>query len=270
MELWELRKKPHLSASAIGDYVECGLLFKFGRVDKLPMEYKPDALEFGSVIHKVLEEYYREKMIGNLMSLKDIHKSFEELWTDAAEDRDDIQYKKGKDFKALLMDGKDLLTAWHNKLSDDGYRVLAIEEAFSFHLPGIPIPVIGGIDLVEEDDAGTIIVTDFKTSSKSYSVKDVDQNQQLTTYQMAIKSNGFSDREILLKFDCLIKTKAPKFESYYTTRSDLDERRFTKKIQVVWNGIQKGVFVPNDTSWKCGNCSYKKACDDWFKGKEVK
>lgn len=266
MELWELRKKPHLSASAIGDYVECGLLYKFGRVDKLPMEYKSDALEFGSVIHRVLEEYYREKMIGNHMSLKDIHKSFEEHWTDTAEDRDDIQYKKGKDFKALLMDGKDLLTAWHNKLSDDGYRVLAIEEAFSFSLPGIPIPVIGGIDLIEEDDAGTIIVTDFKTSSKSFSISEVDGNQQLTTYQMAIKSNGFSDREILLKLDCLIKTKTPKFEQYYTIRTPDDEQRMLKKIIQVWDGIKKGVFVPNDTSWKCNNCSYKNACDDWFKG----
>ena len=133
-------------------------------------------------------------MIGNLMSIKDIHKSFEEHWTDAAEDRDDIQYKKGKNFKALLMDGKDLLTAWHNKLSDEGYRVLAIEEAFSFTLPGIPIPVIGGIDLIEEDDAGTIIVTDFKTSGKAYSIGEVDGNQQLTTYQMAIKSNGIKSR----------------------------------------------------------------------------
>ena len=31
MSLTELRQKPHLSASSIGDYVECGLLYKFGR-----------------------------------------------------------------------------------------------------------------------------------------------------------------------------------------------------------------------------------------------
>ena len=40
MELQELRKAVHLSASAINDYLDCGLLFKFGRIDiraKLPV-----------------------------------------------------------------------------------------------------------------------------------------------------------------------------------------------------------------------------------------
>jgi putative RecB family exonuclease len=50
MELSELRKTPHLSASSIGEYVECGLLYKLGRVDRIPMEFKSDALEFGTVI----------------------------------------------------------------------------------------------------------------------------------------------------------------------------------------------------------------------------
>jgi putative RecB family exonuclease len=40
-------------------------------------------------------------------------------------------------------------------------------------------------------------------------------------YQIAAKQNGFADREILLRFDALIKTKTPKFEQYWTTRSCL-------------------------------------------------
>ena len=72
---------------------------------------------------------------------------------------------------------------------------------------GCPVPIIGAIDLVEEDIAGTIIVTDFKTSGRAYSNDEVDRNFQLTLYQMAVKANGFSDAEILLRFDCLIKTK---------------------------------------------------------------
>ena len=63
------------------------------------------------------------------------------------------------------------------------------------------------------------------------------------------------DREILLRFDTLIKTKTPKFEQYWTTRSKLDERRLIKKAAQVWNGITKGVFVANDTSWKCKGCA---------------
>ena len=99
--------------------------------------------------------------------LKDIHDLWETSWKMRAEDKTDITYTKGNDFKSLLMIGIDLLTVWYNKLSGDNYNIIAIEEAFSFYLPGIEIPFIGGIDLIEEDDAGTIIVTDHKTSAQS-------------------------------------------------------------------------------------------------------
>jgi len=206
-------------------------------------------------------------MIGEKLLLKDVHEIFEKTWKNRAEDRTDIQFNKGHDFKSILMMGKDLLSVWYQKLPDDNYNIIGIEEAFSFCLPGISIPFIGAMDLIEEDNAGTIIVTDHKTSGKAYSIADVDQNQQLTLYKMALKSMGYVDREILLKFDTLIKTKNPRFEQYWTTRSELDEHRLVRKAIQVWEGIQKGVFIPNDTSWKCKNCSYKVACDSWFSEK---
>ena len=46
MDLYTLRQQPHLSISGILEYVECGLLYRFGRIDKLPMEFKSDNLEF--------------------------------------------------------------------------------------------------------------------------------------------------------------------------------------------------------------------------------
>ncbi len=264
MKLSELRKTPHLSASSVGEYVECGLLYKLGRIDRIPMEFKADALEFGTVIHIVLGEFYEAKMVGDKITLRDVHLSFQNHWHRVAEKRTDIKYAEGKDFNTILMEGTDLLTTWYNKLPSDNFKIIGIEEAFSFNLPDLPIPIIGAMDLIEEDDAGTVIITDFKTSSKAYSVNEVDQNQQMTTYQLGAKANGYADREILLRLDCLIKTQKPKFEQYYTTRSEIDEIRLIRKIHKVWSGISQGVFVPNDTSWKCKNCGYKPACDEWF------
>ena len=232
------------------------------------MEFKADAMIFGTCIHRVLEQFYSAKMIGEKLLLKDVHQIFEITWKGIAEEREDIRYTKGNDFKSILMMGKDLLTTWYNKLPDDNFTILAIEEAFSFNLPDIPIPIIGAMDLVEEDSAGTIIITDFKTSGKAYSKSEVDQNQQLTMYQIAAKRNGYEDREILLRFDTLVKTKTPKFEQYWTTRSELDERRLIKKASQVWDGITKGVFVANDTSWKCKGCAYRKACDEYLEGED--
>jgi putative RecB family exonuclease len=234
------------------------------------MEFKSDALEFGTAIHLVLAEYYYARMTGDRMPIKEVHRLFEDRWRTMAEDNDEIRYSVGKDFKTLLSSGTDLLTAWHERMPKDNYRILSIEEPFSFDIPGLPIPVIGVTDLIEEDESGTIIITDWKTSARSYGIDEVDRNQQLTCYQMAAKANGFSDRQIILKFDTLIKTQKPKFEQYYSTRSDIDERRLVRKIHKVWEGISRGVFIPNDTSWKCPSCQYRQHCDEWFlKGGEL-
>jgi len=267
MDMSELRKESHLSASSINDYIDCSLLYKLGRIDKLPPEFRSSDLEFGSAIHKVLEAHYRQKLEGNPLSVKELQSIFENAWRDAAEGKEDIRYPEGKDFETLLLEGKELLATCYNKIQDDNkLKVIGVEEPFSFMVEGCSVPILGYIDLLEQDDSGTLIITDWKTSGRAYSNDEVDRNFQLTLYKIATKKNGYADREILLRFDCLIKTKTPKFEQYYSTRSDLDEQRAAKKIIEVWNGITKGVFIPNDSSsnWKCKGCAYKKACDDWF------
>jgi putative RecB family exonuclease len=266
LDLSQIRLKPHLSASSVNDYIDCGLLYKFSRIDRIRPEFKPDALEFGSVIHLVLAEFYRAKLVGNKFPLKEIHETFEALWRETAEDNPDIQYSEDKDFEILLREGKELLTVWHNKLPENEFRVIGVEEPFILTVRELAVPLIGYIDLIEEDESGTIIVTDFKTSGRSYSADEVDKNLQLTIYQMALKGNGYQDREILLKLDGLIKTKTPKFEQFYTSRTEIEEKRAIRKIQEVWNGIHREVFIPNDGHWKCKGCGFRKHCDQYLEG----
>ena len=266
MDIDELRKQPHLSHSGISDYIECGLLYKFARIDKIKRPFRSDALELGSTIHKVLADFYQAKMIGEILPLDELQQLFETYWKKTAENKGDIKYKAGKDYKSLLQEGKHLLKAYYDRLPEEDYRVLAIEEPFQFTIEGIAVPIIGIFDLVEEDESGAVIITDWKTSSKAYSLADVDKSLQLTLYHLAVQMNGYSDREILLRFDCLIKTKTPTFDQYYTVRTEKDSRRALKKIQRVWEGITKGIFIPNDQSWKCKYCTYKSSCEEWFEG----
>jgi len=265
LDIAEFRKKPHLSASSVNDYIDCGLLYKFSRIDKIKPEFRSDALEFGSAIHLVLAEFYKQRMIGTKMLLKEIHEGFEGFWRELAEDSD-LQYSEGKDFETLLREGKELLTAWYTKLPENEFKVIGVEEPFILTLRELAIPIVGYIDLLEEDESGTIIITDFKTSGRSYSNDETDKNLQLTLYQIAVKANGFRGREILLKFDCLIKTKQPKFDQFWTSRSEIEEKRAIKKVQEVWRGIHKEVFIPNDGHWKCKNCGFKMHCDAYLEG----
>ena len=91
MELNDLRKEPHLSASSIGDYIDCGLLYKLGRIDRLPPEFRADALEFGSCIHLALADFHKQKMDGKTMTAKELHERFERYWHAAAEGQERIK-----------------------------------------------------------------------------------------------------------------------------------------------------------------------------------
>lgn len=266
MNLVELRKKPHLSASSVNDYIDCGLHYKFSRVDRLEPEFRADALVFGSAMHKAVADFHLERLAGNELPVSELQQVFETHWKEAAGDKTDIRYSKGKDFRSRLEEGKKLLQAYHESFSGDDLEVLAIEEPFCFTAEGLDVPVIGAFDLVEQDASGTVIVSDFKTTSRAYSSDEIDRNFQMTLYGLAVKAKGYSDREVLLRLDCIVKTKSPRLDQHYTARTESDERRALTKMQLVWDGITKGVFVPNDNSWKCMGCGYKRGCDKTLNG----
>lgn len=266
MDIAEMRARPHLSASSIKAYVDCGLFYKFSRIDKLKPAYVSDNLLFGSTIHQVMAIYNEEKIVGNRLSLEEMNSLFEKYWTEATDNTDRIQYSKGKNFESLLEQGKQLMRTYVSKAPKDEFMVLAVEEPFQFTIEGMEeIAIIGVMDLVEQDEENTVIISDYKTMSSSTVLNEIDQNFQLTVYHMAARRNGYADREIVLKLDCLIKTKEPRFEQVYTYRNEEHEHRAVRKIKEVWNGIQKGIFIPNaEGTWRCNYCEYKTYCDDWF------
>lgn len=268
MEISELRKKPHLSASSINSYLECGLQYKFSRVDKLKPDFTADTLVYGSAIHKAIEYVQTNRLFGDSTSPQEAAEFFEKQWREAAEGNENIQYRKGTSFKSLLAQGRKLMSVYVEAFPDTGCNVLALEEPFELKLEGVDIPIIGVMDMVEEDDSGTIIITDHKTAARAFSSEEIDKNFQLTVYHMAARKNGYAGRDILMKFDCLIKTKTPRFEQLYTLRSEEAELRAVKKIKCVYQGISKGLFIPNDNSWRCSTCSYKSHCLKWHENEQ--
>jgi putative RecB family exonuclease len=264
MEINQLREHPHLSVSGISDYLECGLLYKFSRVEKRQPESYSDSLVLGQAIHRTLANFYLKLQSGTRLAQKHLEETFDHHWEDLAHGRGDIQYKPGKSFHTYRTEGKELLAAFSRELPQEDCKILGVEQVFTCELENLPVPLVGIFDLVLEDPAGIITIVDHKTASKAYSLADVNQNLQMTVYYLAARANGYGERDILLRLDCLIKTKTPKFEQYYTARGDWEEQRLTKKIQAVWEGISKGVFIPNDGGWKCRSCGFKTACREWF------
>lgn len=267
MDIHELRQQPHLSFSAINEYLNCGLKYRFSRVDKVQPEFVPDVLVFGRCIHQVLEEFNHQRLIGEIPSLSTLTGIFETCWDKAVEDSH-VKYSKGKDFQTLRQEGTALIRQFYENQSADDYQILAIEEPFSIQLDALSYPIIGSVDLIEEDSDGTLIITDYKTAGRAFSQAEIDQNMQLTLYQMAMGQNGFSDRDMILKLDCLIKTQTPKYEQYYTVRNHSDISKLLNVIKSVSKGIAHEVFTPTATGWMCTNCGFKTHCDQWLTGEE--
>lgn len=265
MDISKLCSIPHLSASSIQSYMGCGLQYRFYKIDKFQREYTSDNLVFGSMMHKVLADYNQEKLMGNFMSAQELMDLFEAYWIDGVQNKPDIKYSKGKNFEGLLNKGKEMIETFINQVPRDAYEVVAIEEPFKFYIDGLDIPMIGIMDLVEKDENDTIIITDYKTMSSSITLNEIDQNFQLSVYYMAARKNGYADNDIVLKLDCLFKTKVPQFKQVYTYRNEDDEKRATKKIKETWKAIQFGVFLPTgEGTWRCKYCEYKSYCDNWF------
>ena len=219
MDISEMRKQPHLSASGINAFVECGLQYKFSRIDNLQPAFRADVLEFGSCIHKALADFNQERMQGRTPTSQDLEEAFASHWSTVGRN---VQFSSGRTFEKMLKDGRKLLEFCYHDLTQDPFSIIAIEEPFEFRVPGLPVPVIGIMDLVCQDDDGTVIIIDYKTTSRAYSPEEVDGNFQLSVYHMAAQANGYAGREILLRLDCLVKTRIPRFDQHYTTRTEID------------------------------------------------
>jgi putative RecB family exonuclease len=263
MKIEALRNEPHISVSSIQKYIDCSLQYKFSKIDKLSPEFVSDNLVFGSSIHQALAEFNQERLSGIRMKLEDLKALFADIWHQKAYENPWIKYSTGKNYQSLSNLGQDMLEVYYRQLSAKEFTIISIEEPFKFEIDGLEVPMIGIMDLVEQDDHdGSIVITEYKTAAKAYGLDDVNRNFQLTVYDMAARRNGYAGKEIVFKLDTLLKTKSPRFEQFYTTRDENDEARAIRKIKSVWEGIQKQIFIPNDTSWKCINCEYRTYCDN--------
>ena len=264
MEINEFKNQAHLSASGINDYLECGLLYKFSRIEKRQPEIYSDSLVLGKAIHRVLADFYLKLRAGTRLAQKNLEEAFDHHWEELAHGRGDITYKPGKSLPyPSAPRAKSLLAAFNRDLPDEDCNILGVEQPFICEIEGLPVPLIGIYDLVLEDPAGTITIVDHKTASKSYTMADANQNLQMTIYHMAARANGYGERDILLRLDCLIKPRSQNSSS--TTPLGVIGRRRRPPLKSGPSGKpSKKVFIPNDGGWKCGNCGYKTACKEWF------
>ncbi len=240
----------HLSYSQLALYLECPLKYKLRYLAEggYGDEKVPAALVFGSAIHKALAWFYTTAMEGEPFSLFGLLEAFAAAWKTEAE-RQEILFEEGEDFEALLALGQEMLRVFAR--SAHPMRVIAVEVPFEFKLEHpktgeeSSVPIRGVIDLIEEDESGTLWVVDHKTAGRAYSEQQIAGDLQMLIYAAAVKQlDVVEGREVMLRLDVLLKKKHPELLRYPMYRDDHDVARLFEIVEGVWRAIEAEAFYP--------------------------
>jgi hypothetical protein len=246
----------HLSYSSISSYLGCGAYWKMHYIDKLPTP-KSGALVFGSAFHATVESFVGSGGSGDIVGV------WRENWA-----------------KQLLLDGvTDFDGSSPDILMNDGIRILshpdilkgilsiqpakredgsaAIETRVELRVPGVPLPIVGYIDIITGDGPG-----DFKTSKAAWSQDKADDEIQTLFYLAALNQMGKPVPNGAFTHYVFVKTKTPQFQKIQHTHGAGQVFWLFQLIQSVWKGIEAGVFPLNPTGWRCSPqyCEYYGRC----------
>lgn len=224
------------------------------------------ALVFGKAMHTALAEYYTDIMDGRSFSLVRFLGVFEDAWEDAC-DEVQVVFKKDESFESLAEKGKEMLRVFAREVKP--LRAIAIEVPFEFRLENpetgeeFPIPIKGVIDLIEEDENGTLWVVDHKTAARAFSEHQINADLQLMIYAAAVEQLDMVEgREKRYRFDVLTKTKKPKFLQYRLYKDDLDRRKLYRIVAEIWKAIEAEAFYPRYSTHYTG-CAWEVMCREW-------
>lgn len=254
----------HLSYSSISAYLDCPENWRRKYIAKEPTQSSP-ALAFGSAFHGTIEKLVVNQTPEiNPLSIYPEHAIYHEksLWQ--------IEFEKATTGQSIFW-GLDTPEAIYN----DGIRMFSnplilselkkiapgideqghkIERQVELRVPGVPVPIIGYIDIILDD--GT--PADFKTSAKSWTDDKAQESLQSLFYLAAMNQMGIP---VNWKFKHIVfvKTKEPKVQMLEHSHKPGELFFLFDLISRVWRGIEHEVFPMNPGTWKCS----EKYCDFW-------
>jgi DNA helicase-2/ATP-dependent DNA helicase PcrA len=249
-----------LSASSIGSYETCPLMYRFAHVERIPGKEDKPYLTFGRIIHRVLEAWHNptdEQPRPPILDLLD------SVWQSEGftYPQEEAQYRE---------DARTLLTTYLEHLADRQPPVLGVEHRFSFALDGIEIK--GRIDRIDLDSSGHLSLIDYKTSRRKMTAKEARQDPQLALYALYVLQVKEIDGRPLDPAQDLDLT-------YYFLRADEPEvtisfdapelDAFRQRIAEVAAGIRRRDY-PAHTGYHCRYCDYRDlVCPEWEQGRLV-
>jgi len=248
------REMLHLSATKIETYDTCPLKYRLKHIDNVSERKTRATLEFGSIMHAVLEEFHglkiTEQTEENLKYL--LNKNWRE---------DAFEYRlRGEEFRKQ---GEEILSDYFRFIQENPPNVLKRESPFSYVMEQINVKISGKIDRIDQD-GDTLAIVDYKTSKKK---EKAETNLQMALYTEAILRDavpGVKGNPGKANLHFLRHGDDP-LSSHQFSEQNLQDSRI--KISKVADGIRSGSFEPDKNEFNCRYCDYKDfLCPAWEEG----
>ncbi len=238
----ELLQEP-LSASAIETYNTCPLKFKIQRDWRLPEE-PVAAMQFGSVMHGVLRNYYEAQRTGRPQGDDEVIAVFRTLLEQAKiADPDQRRLYDAQGIREL----REFLAL---RRAAPPVDVLATEKTFRIEIGGAP--VVGRMDRIDRLEGDRVAIVDYKTGAPK-DQEGADKSLQLSIYALA------AERALKLAPERLVLYNLENNQAVETRRTKAELLDAENTVRDVADRIAAGDFVP-DPGFHCKRCSYRELC----------
>ena len=241
-------------------------------IQKLPRVDSPSSL-VGQAVHRALELNFVEKRrVGLDLDLEEVLMVFEDVW----ESRLPVGTSESSladEFSDAYSSGIEILKLYFQDVAPM-IKPHLIEHRFGFNIPGLPVRVVGTVDLIDQDG----VVIDHKTSFTRYSESYPETDLQLRCYAIgyAMFRAGSRVRPGQLpapffipevRIDVLVRSHPPVIQQLRSAydRADLDD--FTERAATIVAGIEREAYEPfwrlpgrDADSSVCMRCPYSDRC----------
>jgi putative RecB family exonuclease len=233
-----------LSFSRLDTFQQCPRKYRLRYVDKAPTG-RADALEFGTILHAVLETVINALVkaahVGEIPA-KMVEDEYRDEWA-----------RRELTERSLYEEGLTILRQWCERFGhmQEG-QVLATEQSFKMQLGGRAMT--GIIDRIDRIDESTIRVVDYKTS-RAWMLPD--QSMQLAIYGTAAKSLYKAER-VQVAFDMLRHNQLIACD---ITAAQMDAS--AEWAHVLAEQMENATEYAPRLNTFCHWCDYKRGCSEY-------
>jgi len=236
-----------LSATGIKDFLQCKLKVVF-RYDHDVPSMKNDHMKLGIAVHNALEQFVKRMLNKkSFPDATDYDFAIAVFMNSATEE--------GLENMSFYADGKRMVTEYIDRF-DPSEEVIKVEHRFKLTTAD-GVPITGALDKVIKVNEDTIAVIDYKTSRNAMTTWDLQDDIQLSMYDLAASLIWPEYKNRLLFLDYVRIDK--KVSTY---RTDEDRETFNEFLNSMWLQMQKlgEEEVLGKINTLCGWCDYKSYC----------